>query len=92
MYLQKIRWIDEIDAKLRNSTHTERNDFESKYADIITEPTIKQRYTYSELDIMHKRKESLISSLEKEGRISDEEYAKWILSEDFNFTPKFILE
>jgi hypothetical protein len=42
--------------------------------------------TSLDLEMKHKR----ISYFHSVGRISDEEYEKWILSEDMNFEPKVI--
>jgi len=49
---------------------------------------LEQSTRYTKISSICKRKNIIIDELEKMGHISNEEYGKYLLSEDWNFTPK----
>lgn len=82
--LERLNTIDEM---LRNRTKVTSKmigTFESKWTE--------QVYSYETIKNITDEKASIITRLDKEGFISNEEMSKYYLSEDYAFTPKISYE
>ena len=78
-----LRRLNTIDEMLRNSTEVVK-----KMMGTIETKWTEQKYSNETINNITEEKSSIIKRLEKEGLISDDEMAKYWLSEHFEFTPK----
>ena len=85
-----IKLLKDIDHKLTHRTYFEENRILGQLSQqIIKLPSVRKcKYTVKEISCMYDEKIEIIFQLNKRGIISDEEYKKYILSEDGLFTPR----
>jgi len=84
--------LDDIDHKLNNQIYKQKRSFAGTLGHEINLPdrTI-HRYSANELLTMSQRKSDIIITLNERGLIPENEYKKYLLSEDSKFTPKLKL-
>lgn len=88
-----IKWLEEIDSKLRNRFYKEQKTFIGKLSGVeISLPAFtRNRYNPDELCALFERKGEIINELYNRKVIDDEGYEAYMMSESCEFTPKLIL-
>ena len=85
-----IKWLDDIDHKLKNRTYKEQKTFVGRLSREVMQlpPMTMQKYDTEELMTMWDRKAEIIAELHKRGVIDEDGYKEYMLSENSEFTPK----
>lgn len=85
-----IKWLNEIDFKLRNSTYKKRETVVGGLSGkkIALPVMVFPRYSVDELTSLVDRKHEIITELHKRGNIDSSGYKTYLLSEKKGFTPE----